>query len=179
LRSMLVRLAFDVADHLDVGWRRPVVEKIIRKSLDNLGLWRIYSLMPRKPSSQPNEVEMQILTALWELGPSSARKVHNALAAERKTAYASTVKMLHVMTEKGLLIQDDSQRPQLFRPASPPEKMRARLVRDLIHRVFGGALTKLVQSAVSSQEVSPEELKEMKRIIRKVESGGGEASEEL
>jgi BlaI family transcriptional regulator, penicillinase repressor len=129
--------------------------------------------MPRKPSSQPNEVEMQILTALWGLGPSSARQVHNALAAHRKTAYASTVKMLAVMTEKGLLLEDDSQRPRLFRPANPPEKTQARLVRDLVQRVFGGAVTKLVQSAVSSQVVSPQELKEMKRIIREAETGGG------
>jgi BlaI family transcriptional regulator, penicillinase repressor len=128
--------------------------------------------MPRKPSSQPNEVEMQILAALWELGPSTVRQIHDALAEERDTAYASTVKMVSVMTEKGLLLKDDTQRPQVFRPAKSKEKMQARLVRDLVKRAFGGAVTKLVQSAVESEKISAKDLEEMKRILREAESAG-------
>jgi BlaI family transcriptional regulator, penicillinase repressor len=125
--------------------------------------------MPRKPSPQPNEVEMLILAALWELGPSTVRQVHNALASEREAGYASTVKMMHVMTEKGLLVKDESRRPQVFRPAKPKEKMQARLVGDLLSRVFGGAVTRLVQSALASQKVTSKDLEEMKRIIREAE----------
>jgi BlaI family transcriptional regulator, penicillinase repressor len=130
--------------------------------------------MPRKPSSQPNEVEMQILAVLWELGPSTVRQVHNALAGQRDTAYASTVKMINVMTEKGLLVKDDARRPQVFRPAKPREKMQSRLVRDLVKRAFGGAVTKLVQSAISSQKMSAKDLEEMKRILREAEGEGEE-----
>jgi BlaI family transcriptional regulator, penicillinase repressor len=128
--------------------------------------------MPRKPSPQPNEVEMQILAALWELGPSTVRQVHNALASQRDTAYASTVKMVSVMTEKGLLVKDDTRRPKVLRPAKSREKMQARLVRDLVKRAFGGAVTNLVQSALSSQKLSPADLEEMKRIVREAEPPG-------
>jgi BlaI family transcriptional regulator, penicillinase repressor len=126
--------------------------------------------MSRRPSPQPNEVEMQILAALWELGPSTVRQIHNALAGQRDTGYASTVKMVNVMTEKGLLVKDDARRPQVFRPAKPREKMQARMVRDLVKRAFGGAVTKMVQSALSSQKLSSEDLEEMKRIVRDAES---------
>ena len=77
--------------------------------------------------------------------------------------------MMQVMTEKGLLLKDETQRPQVFRPAKPKENMQAGMVRDLVQRAFGGAVAKLVQSAVASQKVSAEDLEEMKRIIREAE----------
>ena len=64
--------------------------------------------MPRHPSTQPTEVELQILRILWEHGPSTAREIHNELAGERETNYSTTVKMLSVMLDKKLVKRDET-----------------------------------------------------------------------
>ena len=70
--------------------------------------------MPRHRTSHPTDVELQILEVLWQRGPSTVRQVHDALAADRDTGYSTTLKMMQVMREKGLLLRDDSVRPQLY-----------------------------------------------------------------
>ena len=85
--------------------------------------------MPRLPSSTPTEVELQILGTLWRIGPSTVRQVHDALQDERATGYSTTLKMMQVMTEKGLLIKDDKQRPQVYRPAASEQQTQTRRLR--------------------------------------------------
>ena len=127
--------------------------------------------MPRKPSTHPNDVELAILRVLWERGPSSVRQVHEALRRGRQTGYTSTLKMMQVMAEKGLLRRDDSQRPQLYRPAVPAEQTQRRIVRDLIDRVFGGSARQLVMRAVESENVTDEELAEIRSLLDRAERG--------
>lgn len=129
--------------------------------------------MPRKPSSNPTEVELQILAVLWERGPSTVREVHNALRTERDTGYSTTLKMMQVMTEKGLLLKNDRKRPQVFRPAISQEKTQVQYVDDLIQRVFGGAADKLVLRAITSRNVSAGDLEKIKKLISEM---GGDAS---
>jgi predicted transcriptional regulator len=112
---------------------------------------------------------MQILAALWDLGPSTVRQVHEALGPERKTGCSSTLKMMQVMTEKGLLLKDDGRRPQVYRPAKSREKVQTNLVRDLVQRAFGGAVGKLVLRAVADATVSPQDLAEIRNIIQRLE----------
>ncbi len=125
--------------------------------------------MPRRPSSNPTEVELQILAVLWERGPSTVREVHTALEADRDTGYSTTLKMMQVMTEKGLLLKDDSQRPQVYRPALSQEQAQMQFVDDLIQRVFGGAADKLILRAINSHHVSPEDLEQIRKLLRKLE----------
>lgn len=127
--------------------------------------------MARKPSSNPTEVELQILGVLWACGPSTVREVHDALGAERDTGYSTTLKMMQVMTEKGLLIKDDSQRPQVYRPAISQEQAQTQFVDDLIQRVFGGAADKLILRAVSSRHVSPQDLEHIRELLNQLEGG--------
>jgi len=86
--------------------------------------------MPRPPSSQPTEVELQILRILWEDGPSSAREIHNRLADIRATNYSTTVKMLSIMREKKLVKRDERVRPQVFRPGATQSRTQRRLLKD-------------------------------------------------
>ena len=125
--------------------------------------------MPESPS--PTPVELAILQALWALGPSTVRQVHNSLKSERDTGYSTTLKMVQVMTEKGLLLKDDSVRPQVYRPSQPREKTQLRLIDELIQRAFGGSASELVLRAASSQRISPVELAEIRRVIRQAEGG--------
>ncbi len=128
--------------------------------------------MPRPRSSQPTEVELQILRILWEQGPSTARQIHNRLAEVRDTNYSTTVKMLSVMLEKDLVRRDETVRPQVFRPAATQQRTQQRMLKDLIHKVYDGSTGSLVLQALASQKASPEELAEIRRALD--ELGGSE-----
>ncbi len=127
--------------------------------------------MARRPSSNPTEVELQILRVLWERGPSSVREVHLALEEDRDTGYSTTLKMMQVMTEKGLLLKDDSRRPQVYRPAISQEQAQTQFVDDMIQRVFGGAADKLILRAVSSRHLSREDIEQIRKLLKKLEGG--------
>lgn len=124
--------------------------------------------MPRKPSSTLTEVELQILNVLWSEGPISVGQIHSALKDQRNTGYSSTLKMVQVMTEKGLLRKDDTCRPQIFTPAMTQKQAQAGLVDELIQSAFGGAVDKLVLRALESKHVTPEELRRIKKLIAQV-----------
>jgi BlaI family transcriptional regulator, penicillinase repressor len=125
--------------------------------------------MPRRPSANPTDVELQILSVLWQRGPSTVREVHEALRSERDTGQSTTLKMMQVMTEKGLLLKDDDRRPQVYRPAISREQAQTRFVDDLIQRVFGGAANQLVLRAVSSQHLSSEDREQIRGILKQLE----------
>lgn len=127
--------------------------------------------MPRKPSSTPTEVELAILQALWQLEAATVRQVHEALHPQRPTGLSTTLKMMQVMTDKGLLVRDDSQRPQVYRAVSSQEQTQLQLVDDLIQRGFGGSAQKLVMSAVAANRVTPQELNAIRRLIEKAKGG--------
>ena len=91
--------------------------------------------------------------------------------AERNTGYTSTLKMMQVMCEKGLLKRDDAQRPQIYRPAIPQEQTQKKIVRELVKTVFGGSARKLVMQAVQSHKISREELAEIRNLLDQLEEG--------
>jgi predicted transcriptional regulator len=114
-------------------------------------------------------VELQILNVLWRRGPSSVGQIHNALKDERSTGRSTTLKMVQVMTEKGLLIKDTSCHPQVYRPAMSQEQAQAGMVEDLIQRAFGGAASKLVLRALQSSRASKEELEQIEELLERIE----------
>ncbi len=123
--------------------------------------------MPRRPSAQPTEVELEILQVLWEHGPCPLGKIHEAVAARCDRAYSTTRKMIQVMRDKGLVQCDESPRPQLYAAAESKEQTQLNLLEDLAERAFGGSTQKLVMSLLSADRVTPEELQEMQRLVRK------------
>lgn len=127
--------------------------------------------MARPTSSQPTEVELQILRILWEHGASTARQIHNLLAEVRDTNYSTTVKMLSVMLDKKLVKRDDSIRPQVFRPAASQKQTQQRMLKDLIQKAYDGSTSSLVLQALSSNKASAEDLAEIKRLLRELEGG--------
>lgn len=121
--------------------------------------------MARPASSQPTEVELLILEVLWDQGPSTVRQVHLALAVRRKTGYSTTLKMMQVMLEKGLVQRDDSVRPQVYRAAKTRKRTQLRMLDDLTQRAFRGSAMRLVMQMVSAGRLSDEELAEVQRLI--------------
>ncbi|HRT50578.1 MAG TPA: BlaI/MecI/CopY family transcriptional regulator [Anaerohalosphaeraceae bacterium] len=127
--------------------------------------------MARKASSQPTEVELEILNVLWERGPSTVSQIHDVLKQRRKPGLSTTLKMVQVMTEKGLLIKDEEQRPQVFRPAMSQSRAQVGLVDDLMQRAFGGAVDRLVMAALESRKVSKKDIEQIKKLIGEFERG--------
>ncbi|HLN27819.1 MAG TPA: BlaI/MecI/CopY family transcriptional regulator [Gemmataceae bacterium] len=123
--------------------------------------------MARPTSSQPTQVELQILRILWQTGGATAREVHNALAEVelKDTTYSTTVKMLAVMLEKGLAKRDESISPQVYRAASSRQTTQRRMMRDLIDKVFDGSALSLVMQALSSRKASKEDLAVVRRLL--------------
>jgi BlaI family penicillinase repressor len=127
--------------------------------------------MARYRSSQPTDVELQILEVLWRQGPSTVRQVHEALAQRRETGYSTTLKMLQVMREKGLVVRDESVRPQEYRAAESQYQTQLRMLDNLAQKAFGGSAKRLVMRMLSAERVSAEDLAEMQRLIQEAEGG--------
>ena len=127
--------------------------------------------MARPISSQPTEVELQILRILWSSGGSTAREVHNALAdvEAKETTYSTTVKMLSVMLEKGLAKRDNSLSPQVYRAAVSQKVTQRKMLGDLIDKVYDGSALSLVLRALASRKASPDELTEVRRMLDELE----------
>ena len=120
--------------------------------------------MARPVSTQPTEVELQILGVLWDLGPSTVRQVHDALAKQRDTGYSTTLKMMQVMLEKALVRRNDAVRPQVYRAAKSKPHTQVQMLDDLTQKVFGGSAKRLVMRMVSTGRLSPEEIAEIQRL---------------
>ncbi|MCA9063085.1 MAG: BlaI/MecI/CopY family transcriptional regulator [Planctomycetaceae bacterium] len=118
---------------------------------------------------QPTEVELQILRILWELGPSPVREVHSRLNAAKGTNYSTTVKMLSVMLEKGLVKRDETASPHIYRSAVSRDSAGRKLVRDLVDKVYDGAAMSLVLHALKASKPSREELDEVRRLLDEME----------
>lgn len=125
--------------------------------------------MPRPVSSQPTEVELQILRVLWEQGPSTVRDIHNALSTDKETNYSTTVKMLAVMLEKGLVKRDESLRPLVYRPARNQASTQRGMLRDLIERAYDGSASSLVMQALANERATAGELAEIRRLLDELE----------
>ena len=121
--------------------------------------------MTKQPTPRPTDAELAILRVLWERGASTVRQVHDILLRERPTAYTTALKLLQIMTEKGLVRRDETDRTHIYHARLTEEQTQRQLVRDLLDRAFGGSSTKLVMQALAARRTSAEELSEIRRLI--------------
>jgi len=123
------------------------------------------------PSSQfqPTQVELQMLAVLWELGPSPVREIHARLSADKGTNYSTTVKMLSIMIDKGLVKRDENVSPYVYRAAISRDVAGKRMVKNLIDKVYDGAAMSLVLHALNSATATPEELSEVRQFLDQME----------
>jgi predicted transcriptional regulator len=123
------------------------------------------------PPVRPTKLELRILKALWDAGPSSVRDVLGVLNAEKPTGYTTVLKMLQIMTEKGLVERDESVRPQRYRARSSQAQTQRQLLRDLIQRAYGGSVKALVMQALGTARTSPETLQAIEQLLDEKEKG--------
>ena len=122
---------------------------------------------PRVP--QPSEAELGILRVLWADGPSTVRQVHELLGSGRGTRYTTTLKQMQLMTEKGMLERDETQRSHVYSAAIRETSTKESLVGSFIDRVFDGSTRKMVLHALAAREIDDEELAEIQQIIEQLE----------
>ena len=112
---------------------------------------------------KPTDGELAILRVLWGRGPSTVREVAEAMG--RQAGYTTVLKLLQIMTEKKLVLRDESERTHVYRAAYSEDQTQQHLVSDLISRAFDGSAAKLVLQALASGKASPEELEAIRKLI--------------
>jgi BlaI family penicillinase repressor len=121
--------------------------------------------------AKPTDAELSILRVLWELGPSTVRQVQEALNERRATGYTTVLKLLQIMTEKGLVERDESERTHVYQASLTQEQTQRQLVSDLLDRAFGGSAKQLVLQALATKKASAKEMAEIRRLLDKLEGG--------
>ena len=122
-------------------------------------------------SPKPTDAELAILRVLWSRGPSTVRQVHDALTGERATGYTTALKLLQIMSEKGLVARDETDRSHVYSAMLSEGETQRQLLDDLLGRAFGGSATKLVMQALSGDQATPAELAEIRRLIDEKQGG--------
>ncbi len=115
---------------------------------------------------KPTAAELDLLRALWPLGPSTVKQVHEVLLKERpETTYANVLRLMQVMHGKGLLIRDESQRSHVYAPAQAQDSLRTSLLKDLIQKAFAGSGKELVMAALRGGHVTRKEREEIQKLL--------------
>src|SRR5919106_2061918 len=112
---------------------------------------------------RPTDSELAILRILWDRGPATVRQVHEALARTRDTGYTTTLKLMQIMAEKGLVRRDESARTHVYEARVSQEQTQRQLLNHLVDRAFGGSAAEIVLRALSSHQASDEELLEIRK----------------
>jgi BlaI family transcriptional regulator, penicillinase repressor len=127
--------------------------------------------MKEDKSGRPTESELEILQVLWASGPSSVRFVNEELNRKREVGYTTTLKLMQIMAEKGLVSRNTDQRSHIYEAAAAEQETQKRLVDELMDAAFRGSAMKLAMQALGNASASKEELEEIKALIHKLESG--------
>jgi BlaI family penicillinase repressor len=119
----------------------------------------------RQSLPKPTEAELELLRVLWEKGPATVRELHDEVNLQRAVGYTSVLKILQIMTEKGLVEREESNKAHIYRAAASQEETQNQLLRDLSERLFSGSATQLAMHALAMQPTSDEELDELRTLI--------------
>lgn len=114
---------------------------------------------------KPTESELEILQVLWEKDQASVREVHEELLQSKDVGYTTTLKLMQIMFEKGLVKRDDSFKTHIYQASVSKEKTQKHLVGKMINTLFGGSPTELVLQALGNHKASPAELEEIQRLL--------------
>ena len=121
--------------------------------------------MGRRASPHATDAELEILQVLWQHGPGTVRQVQQALDAIRPTGYTTVLKLMQIMTEKGLVVRDESQRAHVYQAAVTEEDVQQEIVTHLLDRVFAGSASQLVLRALSAKGASSNEVEAIRQML--------------
>jgi predicted transcriptional regulator len=116
---------------------------------------------PQKPTAS----ELDILHVLWDRGASTVRDVHDALSEKREIGYTTVLKLMQIMTTKGLVRRNEEQRAHVYEACLPAEKTKRQLAADTLDRVFDGSASQLMLHALAGHRSSKQEIAELRRLL--------------
>jgi BlaI family penicillinase repressor len=119
---------------------------------------------------KPTESELEILQVLWDRDLASVREVHEELAKSKDVGYTTTLKLMQIMHEKGLVKRDDSFKTHIYQAAVSKEKTQKHLLGKMINTLFGGSPTELVLQALGNHKASPAELEEIQQLLNNLKN---------
>ena len=125
---------------------------------------------------RPTESELELLRILWEKEPATVREIYDALNLERPSGYTTVLKMLQIMTAKGLVVRDEASRAHVYRAAIGQDAMQSRMLQDLSVRLFSGSAAQLALHALAMEPASAGELDEIRKLIERRSATDGTAT---
>ena len=126
---------------------------------------------------KPTESELEILNILWEKGSGTVRDVHEELEKNKDAGYTTTLKLMQIMHEKGLLKRDTTARTHIYKAAIPQGQIQGQLMKRFIETVFNGSATDMVLQALGNHKADKKELDKIKEYLKQMEEGGSKKSE--
>src|SRR5580765_4186564 len=125
--------------------------------------------MKQQPPQKPTASELEILRILWTRGPSTVREVYDALREKKTLGYTSVLKLLQIMTAKGTVRRNETQRAHVYEACLPAEQTKRQIAGDMLQRVFEGSASQLMMHALAGGKASREEIEELRRLLDEYE----------
>jgi len=125
--------------------------------------------MKQESTIQPTPSELEILQVLWTRGPSTVREIHDVLSGRKEIGYTSALKLLQIMTAKGLVTRREDQRAHVYEATQPAEKTKQQFASDVLNRVFRGSASQLMQHVLSGRRGSKKEIEEIRLMLDEYE----------
>jgi len=121
--------------------------------------------MTHRDPPKPTASELEILRVLWAHGPSTVRKVYEALSEKKPVGYTTVLKLLQIMTSKGTVRRNEEQRAHVYEACLPAEKTKRQLAADVLQRVFEGSASELMMHALQGRKTSHKEIELLRRVL--------------
>jgi predicted transcriptional regulator len=137
--------------------------------VDTTNAFVVQSVSMKQPPQKPTASELEILRVLWTRGPSTVREVHDALSEKKALGYTTVLKLLQIMTTKGTVRRNETQRAHVYESCLPAEQTKRQLAGDMLQRVFEGSASQLMMHALAGRKSSPEEISELRRMLDEYE----------
>jgi len=125
--------------------------------------------MNLKKAHRPTESELEILQVLWEKGPSTVREVNAILNEKREVGYTTSLKIMQIMTEKGLVTRNTDSRTHIYQSAVRENATQTNLLDSFIEKTYRGSAMQMVMQVLGNKKASPDEISELKKLIKDLE----------
>lgn len=124
-------------------------------------------MMNKHELPKPTEGELELLTILWDRGQATVRELFDAVNVTRPVVYTGVLKLLQIMTDKGLVERNESERAHVYRAVVAREETQRRFMREMSDRLFAGSATQLALRALEMETASEEDLNEIRKLLRR------------
>lgn len=123
-----------------------------------------------KDNIEPTKSELEILQVLWQHGPSTVRFVNDELNNQkREVNYTSTLKLMQIMAEKGILVRDETNMKHVYAPAHPEEKVKGQLLNRFVDSLYNGSASSLMMQLLGNKKPSQKEIEEIRDLLNKMD----------